>query len=175
MSENDQITVIVCLEYLWPVPVINLLKATIVLGYQPDRLELRYSRDEVDIVYQCLRNGWHGYSKELYESWSKDWVYCAEPERSEQKQKLHTKTEEITCAMRESTERELAAGKTTASYVDKQRHCDELNWKLFWEYKEKQAQVFILSQSDSNAARLGRKGTIKWLKPWKMGEWSRTS
>jgi hypothetical protein len=142
MSEKDQITVIVGLEYIWTRPHHGVDSVTHALGYQPDRLELRFARDEVVMVHECLRHGWHGYSNELFQAWSKDWASCTEPERAEQKLKLFTKVEEIKCALRDTQDRELAAGKTTPSYLAAKRNYAERGWQMFWENKEEDARNF---------------------------------
>ena len=182
MSEKDQITVIVGLEYIWTRPHHGVDSVTHALGYQPDRLELRFARDEVVMVHECLRHGWHGYSNELFQAWSKDWASCTEPERAEQKLKLFTKVEEIKCALRETQDRELAAGKTTPSYLAAKRNYAETGWQMFWENKEEDARNFDEKQDARNfdmeedpkdfdsrkiistVAKQGQRRKIKWLK-----------
>ncbi len=182
MSEKDQITVIVGLEYIWTRPHHGVDSVTHALGYQPDRLELRFARDEVVMVHECLRHGWHGYSNELFQAWSKDWASCTEPERAEQKLKLFTKVEEIKCALRETQDRELAAGKTTPSYLAAKRNYAERGWQMFWENKEEDARNFDEKQDARNfdmeedpkdfdsrkiistVAKQGQRRKIKWLK-----------
>jgi len=182
MSEKDQITVIVGLEYIWTRPHHGVDSVTHALGYQPDRLELRFARDEVVMVHECFRHGWHGYSNELFQAWSKDWASCTEPERAEQKLKLSTKVEEIKCALRETQDRELAAGKTTPSYLAAKRNYAERGWQMFWENKEEDARNFDEKQDAkkfdkkqdekdfdsrkiiSTVAKQGQRRKIKWLK-----------
>jgi len=182
MSEKDQITVIVGLEYIWTRPHHGVDSVTHALGYQPDRLELRFARDEVVMVHECFRHGWHGYSNELFQAWSKDWASCTEPERAEQKLKLSTKVEEIKCALRETQDRELAAGKTTPSYLAAKRNYAETGWQMFWENKEEDARNFDEKQDARNfdmeedpkdfdfrkiistVAKQGQRRKIKWLK-----------
>lgn len=164
MSEKDQITVIVGMNYLWPLPHNGVYKLVLALGYQPDRLELRFTRDEVIMVHECLRQGLHGYSKELYQAWSKDWVFCAEPERMQRKQKLRMKIEEIQCDLKMLQDREVAAGKITSSYVAAKRKYNKQIWLQFMEYKERQANEFDSTGVVSIVAEQGRRGKIKWLK-----------
>lgn len=173
---------IVGLEYIWTRPHHGVDSVTHALGYQPDRLELRFARDEVVMVHECLRHGWHGYSNELFQAWSKDWASCTEPERAEQKLKLFTKVEEIKCALRETQDRELAAGKTTPSYLAAKRNYAETGWQMFWENKEEDARNFDEKQDARNfdmeedpkdfdfrkiistVAKQGQRRKIKWLK-----------
>lgn len=156
--------VIVGLEYLWTPPSDGVHDVVLVLGYQPDRLEFRFNRDEIIVVHDCLRHGWHGYSRAMYQAWSKNWIFCTEPERTQQKLKLRLKAEEIKCALRITHDRELAAGKITSSYLAaKTKYYEEL-WLQFWEYKEEQAKEFNSTGAVSTVAKQGRRGKIKWLK-----------
>lgn len=164
MSEKDQITVIVGMDYLWTLPYNGVHDVVLALGYQPDRLEFRFTRDEIVMVHECLRLGWHGYSREMYQTWSKDWAFCTEPERTQQKQKLKTKAEEIKCALRITQDREFAARNITSSYLAAKRKYNEQTWQKFWEYKEEQAKEFNSTGIISTVAKQGRRGKIKWLK-----------
>lgn len=155
---------IVGMDYIWTLRYLGVQNVVLALGYQPDRFEFRFTRDEIVMIHECLRHGWHGYSNELYQAWSKDWVFCSEPERAKQKQKLNTKVEEIRCALRETQDRELAAGKTTSSYLAAKREYSEKSWQKFWEWKEEVAKEFDSGGIISTVAKQGRRGKIKWLK-----------
>ena len=138
MSEEDQSIVIVGMQYIKS----RRLYVAHALGYQSDRLELRCSRDETTIVYSCLRRGWKGFSKDLYDSWSREWVHCVEPERSEQKTRLDVKLEKLMCRLQESQDRELAVGKTVPSLVVAKRVTMDKTNKEFHERKEYKAKYF---------------------------------
>ena len=161
MSEEQQITVIVCIDQL----SMDIWGTSLALGYQPDSLELRFSRDEVCMVYECLRKGLNGLSQGLYHSWSEDWTLCAEPERSERKKRFRLKVEEIRQNIREAQDRELAAGKTSLSFLSAKRECNDKWYLTYWEELENRIKQLDSQGANVSAApRLSQKGKIKWLK-----------
>ena len=136
MSEEDQILVVVAMGYLDHSP----WSVCLVLGYQPDTLEFRYSRDEINIVYECLRHGWKTFAKDLYDTWTKDWVYYAEPERTMHKTRMYAKMDEVFRAEENSWQRELAAGKTIPSLVAAKKLDQERERTEFMEHQERRAR-----------------------------------
>ena len=160
MSEEDQITVIVCMDQLKT----GVALASAALGYMPDSLERRYCPDEVNMIYISLHQGWQGCSQELAQYWSTDWVKCVEPERTELRLKLYCKIEEIRRAVRRSLKRELEAGKTTLQWVAAKQERNDMWYHEYYAAKEQQAREFDSKGVVSTPLLLTPKSKMKWMK-----------
>ena len=112
ISEDDIITLIVaqqhCDLYDW-----DLAR---VLGYYPDRLELRYYPDQVEDILSDQRCSLYTVGilpqpTSLWKKWSQDWVSLQGQARIDQKRRLEHRMVIVEQNLQETERREVAAGK----------------------------------------------------------------
>ena len=107
MSEDDQITLIVAHTHC------NLMSWDLsrMLGYHPDRLELRFFPDETDEILREHYIARRCKESKIYLKWSKDWDACTGQERVEQKRMLEARMAIVERKLQEAERREIEAGK----------------------------------------------------------------